>query len=240
VSERSASKTPVRVLIVEDQEIVRRGLATLLELDERVEVVGEVRDGVEALREIPRLRPQVALVDVRMPRMDGVELTERLATDHPGVAVIILTTFDDDEYVFGGLRAGAKGYLLKNVSPEELMWAIEKASRGESVLGGSAASRVISELKRSGAFAGRPRDPEGILSEREVEIAGLVGKGANNAEIARALYISEGTARNQVSKILKKLGLRDRTRLAIHAAERGWTDVPPNAPSPDPMRPTRG
>jgi DNA-binding NarL/FixJ family response regulator len=224
VSERSASNTPVRVLIVEDQEIVRRGLATLLELDERVEVVGEVRDGVEALREIPRLRPQVALVDVRMPRMDGVELTERMATDHPEVAVIILTTFDDDEYVFGGLRAGAKGYLLKNVSPEELMWAIEKASWGESVLGGPAASRVISELKRSGAFAGRPRDPEGILSEREVEIAGLVGKGASNVEIARALYISEGTARNHVSKILKKLGLRDRTRLAVHAAERGWTE----------------
>jgi DNA-binding NarL/FixJ family response regulator len=104
------------VLIVEDQDIVRRGLATLLELDDRVEVVGEAADGAEALREISRSRPEVALVDVRMPRMDGVELTGRLATDHPGVAVIILTTFDDEEYVFGGLRAGAKGYLLKNVS----------------------------------------------------------------------------------------------------------------------------
>ena len=224
MSGRSAGKTPVRVLIVEDQDIVRRGLATLLELDDRVEVVGEAADGAEALGEMSRSRPEVALVDVRMPRMDGVELTGRLATDHPGVAVIILTTFDDEEYVFGGLRAGAKGYLLKNVSPEELVRAIEKVSRGESVLGGPAAARVISELKRTGAFAGRPRDPEGVLSEREVEIAGLVGKGANNAEIARALYISEGTARNQVSKILKKLGLRDRTRLAVHAAERGWTE----------------
>ncbi len=222
MSERSAGERPVRVLIVEDQDIVRRGLATLLELDERVEVVGEARDGVEALRKIPRLKPEVALVDVRMPKMDGVELTGRLAADHPGVAVIILTTFDDDEYVFGGLRAGAKGYLLKNVSPEEFVWSIEKASRGESVLGGSAASSVISELKRLGDTSGRARDPEGILSEREVEVAGLVGTGATNAEIARALYISEGTARNQVSKILKKLGFRDRTRLAVHAAERGW------------------
>jgi DNA-binding NarL/FixJ family response regulator len=229
VSERSAKK-PVRVMIVEDQDVVRRGLATLLELDERVEVVGEARDGVEALQEIPHSRPEVALVDVRMPRMDGVELTERLAADHPGVAVLILTTFDDDEYVFGGLRAGAKGYLLKNVSPEELVWTIEKVSRGESVLSGPAASRVISELKRVGDTAARPHDPEGILSEREVQVAGLVGRGATNAEIARALYISEGTARNQVSKILKKLGLRDRTRLAVHAAERGWTARAPERP----------
>jgi DNA-binding NarL/FixJ family response regulator len=230
VSGRSAEERPIRVLIVEDQDIVRRGLATLLELDERVEVVGEAQDGVEALRKIPRLRPEVALVDVRMPRMDGVELTERLAADHPGVAVLILTTFDDDEYVFGGLRAGAKGYLLKNVSPEELVWAIGKVSRGEAVLGGPAASRVISELKRVGDTAARPRDPEGILSEREVEVAGLVGRGATNAEIARALYISEGTARNQVSKILKKLGFRDRTRLAVHATERGWTERTPECP----------
>lgn len=221
MSERPAGR-PVRVMIVEDQDIVRRGLATLLELDERVEVVGEASDGVEALRKIPRLNPEVALVDVRMPGMDGVELTGRLAADHPNVAAIILTTFDDDEYVLGGLRAGAKGYLLKNVSPEELVTAIEKVSRGEPVLGGPAASRLISELKRLGDAASRARDPEGILSEREVEIAGLVGTGATNAEIARALYISEGTARNQVSKILKKLGFRDRTRLAVHAAERGW------------------
>ncbi len=215
-----SGRRPVRVLIVEDQDIVRRGLATLLELDERVEVVGEAADGVEALREMTRLRPDVALVDVRMPRMDGVELTRRAATDHPEVAVIILTTFDDDEYVLGGLRAGAKGYLLKNVSPEELVQTIEKVDRGEPVLGGPAASRVISELKRLGDAPGRRHDPEGVLSEREIEVVALVGKGANNAEIAGALYISEGTARNQVSKILRKLGLRDRTQLAVYAAER--------------------
>ena len=220
----------MRVMIVEDQDIVRRGLATLLELDERVEVVGEAGDGIEALRRVPRLGPDVALVDVRMPGMDGVELTGRLAAEHPGVAVIILTTFDDDEYVFGGLRAGAKGYLLKNVSPEDLVRAIEKASRGEPVLDGPAASRVISELKRLGGAPARTRDPEGILSEREVEVAALVGGGANNAEIAKALYIGEGTARNQVSKILRKLGLRDRTALAVHAARQGWTERAPERP----------
>ena len=223
MSDRYTGERPVRVMIVEDQEIVRRGLATLLELDERVEVVGEAGDGVEALRRIPQLRPDVALVDVRMPRMDGVELTGQIITDFPEVAVLILTTFDDDEYVFGGLRAGAKGYLLKNVSPEDLVRAIERASQGDTVLDGPAASRVISELKRLEDTAPRARDQEGILSEREVEVAGLVGAGATNAEIARALYISEGTARNQVSKILRKLGLRDRTRLALYAAERGWT-----------------
>lgn len=224
MNERLAEK-PVRVMIVEDQDIVRRGLATLLELEERVEVVGEARDGVEALRKVSPLKPDVALVDVRMPKMDGVELTRRLSTDHPEVAVLILTTFDDDEYIFGGLRAGAKGYLLKNVSPEELIWTIEKVSRGEPVLSGTAASRVISEANRVREMSSaRLHDPEGVLSEREVEVASLVGTGATNAEIARALYISEGTARNQVSKILKKLGLRDRTRLAVYAAERGWTN----------------
>lgn len=214
----------MRVMIVEDQDIVRQGLATLLELDERVEVVGEAGDGVEALREVSPLKPDVALVDVRMPEMDGVELTERLSADHPEVAVLILTTFDDDEYVFGGLRAGAKGYLLKNVSPEELIWTIEKVNRGEPVLSGPAALRVISEANRARDMDLPPHDPEGLLSEREVEVASLVGRGANNAEISRALYISEGTARNQVSKILKKLGLRDRTRLAVYATERGWTN----------------
>jgi DNA-binding NarL/FixJ family response regulator len=178
VSGRSAEERPIRVLIVEDQDIVRRGLATLLELDERVEVVGEAQDGVEALRKIPRLRPEVALVDVRMPRMDGVELTERLAADHPGVAVLILTTFDDDdEYVFGGLRAGAKGYLLKNVSPEELVWAIGKVSRGEAVLGGPAASRVISELKRVGDTAA-PR-PGGNPLRKGGRGGGARGEGSD-------------------------------------------------------------
>lgn len=210
---------PVRVLIVDDQVLVRRGLAKLLEIEAAVEVVGEAGDGVEALGAIAAARPDVVLVDARMPRMDGVELVGRLSQEHPRVAAIILTTFDDDEYVFGGLRAGARGYLLKDIPPEDLVSAIEKASRGETVLGGPVAARVVAELVRSPVAAGR----DDGLSEREVEVAGLVGGGATNAEIARALYITEGTTRNHVSKILRKLGLRDRTQLAIFAVERGLT-----------------
>lgn len=121
---------PVRVLIVDDQDLIRQALKTLLDLESRVEVVGEAADGVEALEMVPEARPDVALVDVRMPRMDGVELVRRLAGEHPDVACVILTTFDDDEYVFEGLRAGARGYLLKDTSSEELLTAIEKAPRG--------------------------------------------------------------------------------------------------------------
>jgi DNA-binding NarL/FixJ family response regulator len=211
----------VRVLIVDDQELVRRGLAKLLEIEASVEVVGEAADGVEALRLASSARPDVALVDARMPRMDGVELIGRLAEEHPRISAIVLTTFDDDEYVFGGLRAGAKGYLLKDTPPDELVFAIQKVRRGETVLGGQIASRVVSRLNEAGAPEAKDH---GGLSEREKEVTKLVGSGATNAEIARALYISEGTARNHVSKILRKLGLRDRTRLAIWATEHGLTE----------------
>lgn len=213
-------RKPIRVLVVEDQDIVREGLISLLELDSRVEVVGEAADGAEALSKVPLLNPEVALVDVRMPGMDGVELTKRLSTEHPEVFVVILTTFDEDEYIFGGLRAGARGYLLKNSSSDEVVRAIEQANSGESVLGGQITSRVISELNR---LSGPDGVSKGILSGREAEVARLVGLGASNRDVARALHISEGTAKNHVSKILRKLGLRDRTRLALWASEQGLT-----------------
>lgn len=212
------SAAPIRVLIVDDQALMREGLKTLLEIDERIEVVGEAADGVEALHQIREARPGVALVDVRMPRMDGVELTAKLCSDHPEIAVIILTTFDDDKYIFGGIRAGARGYLLKDTPSEELILAIEKAHRGESVLGGPVTSRVVSELRRLSGPAGVS---PGALSEREVEVTRLVGSGSSNREIARTLYISEGTAKNHISKILRKLDLKDRTQLALYAVERG-------------------
>ncbi len=212
------SSRHIRVLIVDDQALVRRGLAKLLELEEAVEVVGEAEDGVEALRLIPSARPHVALVDARMPRMDGVELIRRLSQEHPRVVAIVLTTFDDDGYIFGGLTAGARGYLLKDTPPEDLVSAIVRVNRGETVLGGQIASRVVSELNKTVGT----RDLGG-LTEREAEVAGLVGTGLTNEEIARALYISEGTARNHVSKVLRKLNLRDRTQLAIWAAEHRLT-----------------
>ncbi len=228
---------PIRVLLVDDQVLMRRGLKKLLEVEDGIEVVGEAADGVEALQIIPDARPDVALVDARMPKMDGVELIRRLSQEHPRVAAIVLTTFDDDEYVFGGLRAGARGYLLKDTPPEELVSGIEKASRDETVLGGQIASRVVSELRRT-TPAKRPSRPgDEALSEREVEVAKLVGAGATNQEIALRLYITEGTAKNHISKILRKLGLRDRTQLALYAVERGWTTGArsPDSPPADPV-----
>ena len=216
----------VRVLIVDDQALMREGLRTLLEAQEEfVEVVGEAEDGADALEKVVALHPEVALVDVRMPRMDGVALTERLSKEHPNVAVVILTTFDDDEYVVGALKAGARGYLLKDTPSRQLAEAAARAGRGEMVLDGPVASKVVSGFLRSSERRPFPPAPDsGGLSEREAEIAGLVGRGATNEEIARALFIAEGTAKNHVSKILRKLDLRDRTQLAIWAAQRGLAD----------------
>ncbi|MFG1961704.1 response regulator [Nonomuraea sp. NPDC049028] len=196
-------------MIVDDQVLMRQGLRKLLELEEGIEVVGEAADGLAALDLLPSARPDVALVDARMPRMDGIELVARL-----DIAAIILTTFDDDDYIFGGLRAGARGYLLKDTPPDELVAAIRKAARGETVLGGVAAERVVAELRSAPATP----DLADQLSEREHEVAVLVGDGATNREIARRLFITEGTVKNHISSILRKLRLRDRTQLAIHIA----------------------
>ena len=218
---------------MDDHILMRRGLRKLLEVEQGIEVIGEAADGVEAMQLIPEARPDVALVDARMPKMDGVELIKRLSEEHPRVAAIVLTTFDD-EYIFGGLRAGAKGYLLKDTSPEELVSGIEKASRRETVLGGQIAARVVSELRQRTDPAERhSRTGDEILSGREVEVARLVGAGATNREIGHRLYITEGTAKNHISKILRKLGLRDRTQLALYAVEQGWAKrARPSDPSP--------
>lgn len=212
---------PVRVMIVEDQVLMRQGLKTLLGLDSRVEVVSESADGVDALEKIPAATPDVALVDVRMPRMDGVEFIRRLSGEYPEVAALILTTFDDDEYIFDGLRAGAKGYLLKDAPSDEIVVAIEKAHRGEGVLDGSIAAKVISEFRRLGVAPSRASG-ESPLSEREVEVLRFLASGSSNREISRRLRITEGTVKNHISNILHKLELRDRTQAALYAAERGW------------------
>lgn len=204
----------VRVVLVDDQELMRQGLRKLLEIEDVVEVVGEAADGVEALEVIARTCPDVALVDARMPRMDGVELITRLAAEHPSVAAVVLSTFDEDEYIYGALRGGAVGYLLKDCSPDELVSAIVRASRGETVLGSPVAARLVAGLRQAlepGSFPGRDR-----LSARELEVARMVAAGASNREIARQLFITEGTVKNHVSSVLRKLGLRDRTQLALH------------------------
>lgn len=216
---------PVRVLIVDDQALIRQALKTLLDLESGIEVVGEAADGIEALEMVPATLPNVVLVDVRMPRMDGVELVRRLAAEHPRVAAVVLTTFDDDEYVFEGLRAGARGYLLKDTFTGELVSAIQKASRGEILLGGQVASKVVSELRRVTGGTLK-QSPAGALSERELEVLRLVAAGYSNREIARELYITEGTVKNHISNVLRKLDLRDRTQAAFYAVERGWIERP--------------
>lgn len=224
---------PVRVVVVDDQAIVRQGLVTLLGFEESIEIVGEARDGLEALEKIRHLEPEVVLVDVRMPRMDGVELVSRLSAEHPGIVALILSTFDDEEYVLGGLKAGAAGYLLKDTPSDELVSAIQKAARGETVLGTEAAAKLVARLRSTGRapeFFEEPAEIEELeepdkLSERELEVVKLVGRGVTNSEIAETLFITEGTAKNHVYKINRKLGLRDRAQLALYAAERGYTDA---------------
>ncbi|GGP05219.1 response regulator transcription factor [Nonomuraea glycinis] len=209
----------VRVLLVDDQELMRQGLRKLLEIEEGIEVVGEAADGVAALAVVAEVRPDVALVDARMPRMDGVELITRLTVEHPSVAAIVLSTFDEDDYIFGALRGGAAGYLLKDCSPDELVTAIRQASRGETVLSNPVAARLVADLRREpvggGAFPGQE-----LLSARELDVARMVAAGAANREIAARLFITEGTVKNHVSSMLRKLGLRDRTQLALRLTGR--------------------
>jgi DNA-binding NarL/FixJ family response regulator len=215
---------PVRVLIVEDQALVRQGLRTILDLEEGIQVVGEAADGVEALERISHVLPDVALVDVRMPRMDGIELVRHLRQEYPHIMHIFLTTFDDDEYVFEGLRAGGRGYVLKDTPSEELAAMIQKVHRGEAVLGGQITSKVIEEFGRLSKAPGTGGAGSESLSERELEVLKLVASGASNREIAKTLYITEGTVKNHISNVLRKLGFRDRTQAALYAQEHGWIE----------------
>jgi len=212
------SAAPVRVLLVDDQSLFREALATLLDVRDEVEVVGEAADGDEALRQAAALGPDVVLMDLRMPVLDGIAATRRMRVALPQVRVIALTTFDDDEDVFAALRAGAVGYLLKDVSSSRLVEAVLAAARGESVLQPSVAAKVVAE------FAQLSRDPAPRaqplvvpLSDRELEVLRLLANGHSNREIATALFLAEGTVKNHVTNVLAKLGVRDRTQAALRA-----------------------
>ena len=211
----------IRLLLVDDQALFREGLHTLLSLHEDLEVVGEAGNGLEALAAADALRPDVVLMDLRMPVLDGVAATRRLLAAHPTTRVIVVTTFDDDELVFDGLRAGAVGYLLKDVSSDKLVEAIRAAARGESFLQPSIAAKVLAEFNRLERSAAPPPPLAEPLSERELEILRLVAAGDSNKEIAAALYITEGTVKNHVTNILGKLDARDRTQAALRALELG-------------------
>lgn len=214
----------IRVLIVDDQMLMRQGLATLLELEPDLEVAGQAGDGVEAVTLVKDLKPHVVLMDVRMPRLNGVDATRQVRAQSPETQVIILTTFDDDEYVFEGLRAGAMGYLLKDVSSEDLTDAIRRVARGEALIQPSIARKVVSEFARLGTpdkKTGARAELLDPLSERELEILKLLAQGMSNREIAETLFITEGTAKNHVSNIFSKLGVRDRTQAVLRAQELG-------------------
>jgi len=211
----------IRVLVVDDQALFREGLRTLLEFREDLEVVGEAANGEEALFMTARLRPQVVLMDLRMPVLDGVEATRRLKESHPECKVIALTTFDDDETVFDGLRAGAVGYLLKDVPSDTLVEAIRATVRGESFLHPSVAKKVVAEFTRLSNRSAAQAALDEPLSEREREILVLLAGGFSNKEIAGRLFLAEGTVKNHITNILGKLEVRDRTQAALKARELG-------------------
>jgi DNA-binding NarL/FixJ family response regulator len=212
----------IRVLIADDQALVRGGVRMIVEAQPDMEVAGEAEDGREAVELVHRLRPDVALLDVRMPHLDGIEATRRLLSD-PAVttAVLVLTTFDQDEIVYEALRAGAGGFLLKSAPPERLVAAIRTVAAGDALLAPEITRRLIEEYvnrPRAGGEHGRRLEE---LTEREREVLALIARGRSNADIADALVLSEGTVKTHVNRIFRKLGLRDRAQAVVVAYESG-------------------
>jgi DNA-binding NarL/FixJ family response regulator len=218
---------PIKVLLADDQGLFREGLRTLLSLQPDFEIVGEVANGQDAVTLATSLQPDVVLMDVQMPVLDGVAATRRLREVQPHTRVILLTTFDDDEYVFEGLRAGAVGYLLKDAPSARLADAIRAAARGESFLQPSVAAKVVAEFTRlagQAPAASPDQRAAGLaepLTERELEILRLVAAGASNKEIASQLYLAEGTVKNHVTNLLGKLGAAGRLQAVNRARELG-------------------
>jgi DNA-binding NarL/FixJ family response regulator len=213
----------IRILIADDQPLMRTGFRMILDAEPDIEVVGEAPDGEDAVRLAERVRADVVLMDVRMPRMDGIEATRRLAGPNvqDPVRVLILTTFDLDEYVLSALRAGASGFLLKDVPPEDLVEAIRIVAAGDALLAPSVTRRLIGEFSRLGGPRGPRRGRVEDLTERETEVLALVAQGLSNAEIAAHLVVAEQTVKTHVSRVLTKLGLRDRAQAVVFAYESG-------------------
>jgi DNA-binding NarL/FixJ family response regulator len=215
----------IRVVVADDQELVRSGFAMILDAQPDVAVVGEAGDGDEAVAVARRERADVVLMDIRMPRVDGIAATRRLAgpgVDDP-VKVVILTTFDLDEYVFEALRAGASGFLLKDVRRDDLVHAVRVVAAGDALLAPSVTRRLIEDFGRRPGAVGVPGGAPGLdrLTPREQEVLELIGQGLNNAEIGAALFVGEATVKTHVGRVLMKLGLRDRVQAVIYAYEAG-------------------
>ena len=211
----------VRVLIADDDDLMRAGLKAVLSSDPSIELVGEAGDGRAAIEQALALAPDVILMDVRMPGMDGIAATRELVAAAPEAKVVIVTTFEDDDYIFGGLRAGAAGFLLKRTRPEDLIAAVHTVAGGDALLSPSVTSRVIAQMGREPAATLRSPERLEALTPREREVLGLIGRGLSNGEIAAELTVEESTVKTHVKRILMKLQLRDRVQAVILAYESG-------------------
>jgi DNA-binding NarL/FixJ family response regulator len=215
----------IRVLVADDQSIVRAGFRLLLSANDEIDVVAEASNGLEAVEKAARFEPDVVLMDIRMPELDGLEATRRILAADRSARILILTTFDLDEYVFEALRAGASGFVLKDDPPEQLIAAIQTVAAGEALLSPAITKRVIRQFTRSP----RPAPPGELteLSERERDVFRLIARGLSNAEIGQELYISETTVKKHVTHILSKLGLRDRVQAVVLAYQTGLFEAEP-------------
>ncbi|HTI32853.1 MAG TPA: response regulator transcription factor [Miltoncostaea sp.] len=213
----------IRVLIADDQALVRDGFGMILDAQEDIEVVGNAADGHEAVEQARALRPDVILMDIRMPGLDGIEATRRLSGDgDTGPRVLMLTTFDQNEYVYEAMKAGASGFLLKDVRREELVGAVRTVAAGDAMLAPALTRRLIEDFVRRPPPGAAPAGALAELTERELEVVRLVARGLSNAEIADALIVSEATVKTHVARILSKLGLRDRIQVVVLAYETGF------------------
>ena len=225
------STMAIRVLLVDDDALMRAGLEAILSSDETVDVVGQASDGRGAVDRVQELRPDVVLMDIRMPHLDGIAATREVVATSPDVRVVILTTFEDDDYIFGALTAGASGFLLKRTSPEMLIAAIKAVAAGDSLLSPSVTRRVIDRMAALPAGEAVLDNRVGELTPREREVLEQLARGLSNAEIARVLVIEESTVKTHVKRILMKLHLRDRVQAVIFAYESGLTRPGPKTSS---------
>ncbi|GHJ47212.1 DNA-binding response regulator [Catellatospora sp. TT07R-123] len=215
----------VRVLLVDDQPLIRAGLRVLMADSPDLEVIGEAGSGAQAVAQVAEARPDVVVMDIRMPGMDGIEATRIITSGADAPQVLILTTFDDDEYVYGALRAGASGFLVKDMSLEDILDAVRVVAAGDGLIAPGVTRRLIAEFAGRPEPARPPRTVEGV-TDREREVLTLVGRGLNNAEIAAELFISVATAKAHVARLLAKLTARDRIQLVIIAYEQGLVQPP--------------
>jgi DNA-binding NarL/FixJ family response regulator len=224
VSADISTGEPIRILVVEDQQLIRRAFAAMLDLEPDIEVVGQAADGAEGIEMVRRFRPDVVLMDIQMPRVGGIAATKKILAEFPATQIVVLSTFDTDDLVFEAITAGAQAYLLKDSSEADILETIRGVRRGESRLSPHIARKVMDELRRARVAGGAAEElaaPGEALTGREEDILALVAKGRSNREVSEALALAEGTVKNYVSRIMEKLGAASRTELAVMALRRG-------------------